>query len=267
MSKKFSFFIALSLASLFFLFSVTTRAAKVEADHNRFLTTEEVVSRLSSTQPGRAPASIAFGLTQNHVDLRHFDSPVVNQFGGTCSAFATAAAIENVLHSKGIHKDVSRRDLWSQYSAYDMDHAISAASRNHVTELQYWPDYGTRNPDYQSYRSIKINRTTHHQYNLETAVQALDQGHPLVMAIQVPADLSNCKPTINAKSPRTRGDHVVEAVGYHLDPSVSGGGYLILKNSWGAECGDKGYHYYPFALCKRKDLYCYFVEIDEVEAI
>ena len=70
-----------------------------------------------------------------------------------------------------------------------------------------------------------------------------------------------------AKSSRTRGDHVVEAVGYHLDPSVSGGGYLILKNSWGAECGDKGYHYYPFALCKRKDLYCYFVEIDEVEAI
>ena len=57
------------------------------------------------------------------------------------------------------------------------------------------------------------------------------------------------------------------AVGYKLDDQVAGGGYFILKNSWGSECGDEGYHYYPFALCQRTDLYCYFIEVDDVVKI
>lgn len=267
MTKKFSFFIALSIASLMFLFSITSRA-EIENRHDRsFLPASEIITRLASRRPNRAPAAISLGLSRSSVDLRGFDSPVVNQFGGTCSAFATAAAMENVLRSKGITKEVSRRDLWNRYAEYDMDLAIRAASRNHIAELQYYPDYGNRAPDYQNYRTLKINRSTHHQYRLETAVQALDQGYPLVMAVQVPSDLSKCKATIDAKSPRTKGDHVMAAVGYQLDPSVPGGGYLILKNSWGSDCGDRGYHYYPFALCQRNDLYCYFVEVNEVEAL
>lgn len=267
MTKKFSFFIALSIASLMFLFSITSRAANRAEIEKHFLSHEEVVSRLRSNMANRAPASITFGVSNPSVDLRQFDSPVGNQFGGTCTAFATAAAMENVLASRGIRKEVSRRDLWNRYSSYDMDVAIRAASKNFIAELSYYPDYGTRAPDYQDHRTLRISRTTHHGYRLETAVQALDQGNPLVMAVQVPADLSKCKATVDSKSSRTKGDHVMEAVGYRLDESVDGGGYLILKNSWGPECGDHGYHYYPFALCKRKDLYCYFVEVNEVESL
>lgn len=267
MTKKFSFFIALSIASLMFLFSITSRAANGAENEKRFLSPEEIVSRLRSNMPDRAPAAIAFGVSRNAVDLRSFDSPIANQFGGTCSAFATAAAMENVLAARGIRKEVSRRDLWNRYSSYDMDVAIRAASKYFIAELNYYPDYGNRAPDYQDHRTLRISRTTHHRYQLETAVQALDQGNPLVMAVQVPADLSKCKATVDAKSYRTKGDHVMEAVGYRLDSSVAGGGYLILKNSWGSDCGDHGYHYYPFALCKRKDLYCYFVEVNAVEAL
>lgn len=267
MTKKFSFFIALSIASLMFLFSITSRAANGAEIERRFLSHEEIILGLRTSQPGRAPASIAFGVSKNAVDLRPFDSPIANQFGGTCTAFATAAAMENVLASRGIRKEVSRRDLWNRYSSYDMDVAIRAASKNFIAELNYYPDYGTRAPDYQDHRTLRISRSTHHGYQLETAVRALDQGNPLVMAVQVPRDLSNCKATVGSKSARTKGDHVMEAVGYRLDSSVDGGGYLILKNSWGSECGDHGYHYYPFALCKRKDLYCYFVEVNEVESL
>jgi C1A family cysteine protease len=265
MTKKCSFFLALSIASLFFLFSVTTRAAK-GAETAKFLSTEEVVARLSKSTASRTPASIAFGVTNDHVDLRANDSPVVSQFGGTCSAFGTAAVMDNVLRANGINKTVSRRDLWNMYGAYDADYAVQAASKNYITELQYYPDSGTRAPDYKEKRSLKISQTTHHSYNFEGAIRALDQKHPVVFAVRVPSDLSNCKPTVSEKSYRTKGHHVMAAVGYHLDAKVAGGGYFILKNSWGTKCGDQGYHYYPFELCKRNDLYCYAIEVNSVES-
>jgi C1A family cysteine protease len=36
-------------------------------------------------------------------------------------------------------------------------------------------------------------------------------------------------------------DHQVSLVGYKIDPTVSGGGYFILRNSWGTGWGEKGY--------------------------
>src|SRR4051812_22824719 len=109
MSKKFSLFIVISIASLVFLVTVTTRAAK-SAEPTRFLSTSEVVKKLSSTSPaGRTPASTLHVLN-NDVDLRAYDSPVVSQFGGTCSTFATAAVMENIMGANGIRKLVSHRD-------------------------------------------------------------------------------------------------------------------------------------------------------------
>ena len=265
MSKKCSFFLVISLASLFFLFSVTTRAAK-SAELTHFLSTREIVTKLSSSsKQSRAPAAISLSVNNNDVDLRAYDSPVVSQFGGTCSTFATAAAMENVMRSNGVQKLVSHHDLWADYGVYDADAAVQAATDNYITELQYWTDDGTQDPTYQDHRSMKITRSVGHDYDYQAGIQALDQHHPVIMAIQVPSDLDNCSPTIDPNSRRTKGNHVMEAVGYHIDANVAGGGYFILKNSWGPDCGDHGYHYYPFALCQRNDLYCYFIEVDSVE--
>jgi C1A family cysteine protease len=259
MNFKFSFFVGLSAMSLMFLLSVTSRASGAP-----FMTTGEIVSQLQTTN--RAPASAGVSLNQNDVDLRAFDSPVDSQFGGTCSAFAVASAMDNVLKAHGISKAVSKRYLWSTYSNYDMDVAVKAASQYDLVEYQYWPTNGPRAADYRDHMSIKMTQSIGHEYNLEGALRGLDQNHPIVMAVQVPADLSNCKPTVSAISSRTKGQHVMAVVGYHLDEKVPGGGYLIAKNSWGNKCGDQGYHYYPFALCKRKDLYCYFTEVIGVQA-
>lgn len=223
----------------------------------------------TSPTPSPSPKpSLADALGINvSVDLRAYDGPIRQQFGGTCSAFATAAAMNNVLKQKGINKLVSERHLWDSYGLYDMDYAVDAASSTYLTEDKYWPSNSTYpvSDFYEDYASLKITQFKSHEYNFNSALQGLSKGHPLVMAVQVPSDLGDCKKTISANSYATSGEHVLEAVGYKLDDSVSGGGYFILKNSWGSGCGDKGYHYYPFSLCKRSDLYCYFTEVIDVE--
>lgn len=215
---------------------------------------------------GTTPSLVSTLGIHASVDLRAYDSPVTSQFGGTCSTFATAAAMNNMLKQKGYNKEVSERHLWSLYGVYDMDYAVSAAKKNYVTEAKYWPVNGTKQSNFASFAGLKLTETVQHNYNMESALQGLSKGHPLIMAIQVPADLSNCKVNIAANSAYTSGQHVVEAVGYQLDDSVSGGGYFIVKNSWGSTCGDKGYHYFPFGICKRSNMYCYFAEVVNVES-
>lgn len=43
--------------------------------------------------------------------------------------------------------------------------------------------------------------------------------------------------------------HAMLIVGFVTSSKVPGGGYFILKNSWGRERGDQGYFYLPFAYC------------------
>ncbi|MBS1959877.1 MAG: hypothetical protein JST80_10420 [Bdellovibrionales bacterium] len=214
---------------------------------------------------GSSKLGIELGIPDN-LDMRQFDGPVVSQFGGTCSTFATAAAMDNVLKSKGIDKNVSERHLWDTYGVYDAWYAVDAAKKNYITEEKYWPINGSRASNYKDFATLRITQYKEFEYDWKPALQAMGRDkRPLVLAIQVPSDLANCKTDISATSGYTSGQHVIEAVGYKLDNSIAGGGYFIVKNSWGTDCGEKGYHYYPFQLCNRSDLYCYLIEVQDVE--
>jgi len=235
MNYRFSFFIAITTASLMFLLSVTARAE-----------------------------SLSFSVTQPSVDLRAFDSPVETQFGQSSSAFAVASAMDNVLKAQGSTKTVSKKDLWSNYGVDDLDLAVHAASQYSIAEGSYWPTEGARDPAYRDHRTLRLSESVGLEGNVDAALRALEQGHPVVLSIAgAPQDLTDCQASINANSPKTDATQVVEVVGYHIDAQASGGGTFILKNSHGTACGDQGYQTYPFSLCA--DGSCSFVEVIGVE--
>ena len=66
---------------------------------------------------------------------------------------------------------------------------------------------------------------------------------------------------INYKG-KKRGGHSVGVVGIQYSNDAPGGGYLIIKNSWGSSWGDHGYGYIPFQYCSR--FKCYFATIQSV---
>lgn len=53
---------------------------------------------------------------------------------------------------------------------------------------------------------------------------------------------------VPSSSERLLGGHAVFVVGYKPDANAAGGGYLIIKNSWGVNWGDHGYFYMPYEL-------------------
>ena len=82
--------------------------------------------------------------------------------------------------------------------------------------------------------------------------------------MSVPSDMASCRASIRPSTGVTSGGHALTVVGYRLDLSVEGGGYLILKNSWSDQCGDFGYQYLPFSVCGRSDMYCMFYSLEAI---
>ncbi|MEI6079501.1 MAG: C1 family peptidase [bacterium] len=86
--------------------------------------------------------------------------------------------------------------------------------------------------------------------------QALYRGYPVLLSVEAEVNFvvadqkSGVIATAFADDPiETTKDagHTTLAVGYQDDPNVEGGGYLILKNSWGTTWGDAGMGYATYA--------------------
>jgi hypothetical protein len=60
---------------------------------------------------------------------------------------------------------------------------------------------------------------------------------------------------------KSKDGHGVILVGYGLDAKVAGGGYFILRNSWGPRFADKGYARITFAFAKKYGIDAYIVSV------
>lgn len=208
---------------------------------------------------------LTFKNMQSNVDLRSRDTPIVSQVGGRCTAYGLIASIENLLNSP-INK-LSESHLWYSYHAYSSSKAVEAAKRMAITEYAMWPA-NKRNPlpGWKEKAHTSLENISFLEDSIVDTVEALNQGRPVFMAMSVTYSMTKCDVVMDPYSKNNGGGHAVSISGYVLDERVPGGGYFIIKNSWGPNCGDKGYQYMPFNYCIRGgSSYCVMWDIEGVK--
>lgn len=221
-----------------------------------------------SPTPSPSPVDPCPNCVPQSADLRARDSSVKLQFGGTCTAFAITGATENLLGGK---IDLSERHVWSLYGQPNAPQSIQAmVSSKGITDESMWPQ--NNESPYSGYTDSvnlrgKATKATYLGRDITSTYKYLAKKQvPIYMVIQVPEQFWGCATTSPINDRPTDGYHAVEVVGYNLrttDPRKDG--YLIIKNSWGSNCGDHGYQYWPVEHCARNDLYCEFWSIDEAK--
>jgi C1A family cysteine protease len=91
----------------------------------------------------------------------------------------------------------------------------------------------------------------HRVHGLNDIRACLAGGTGVLLGIQVYESFENIGPDgkmpLPVRNEEFLGGHAVFCCGYQMDAQWPGGGYLIVKNSWGPAWGDKGYFYMPFA--------------------
>jgi C1A family cysteine protease len=112
------------------------------------------------------------------------------------------------------------------------------------------PEGKEPDPRYADAEGVKIAEAHELYASLGRIKQALYRGYPVVIAINANSDfqVSTKKEGVvswvfEVASCGASCGHAILAVGYQDDPNVDGGGYLIVKNSWGEGWGDGGLAY------------------------
>jgi len=198
-------------------------------------------------------------------DLRYRDTTIKLQWDGTCTTFAGVAGIENMLNSPKI--DLSERDSWNKYGIYSTLAFINALTRpeNRICLESDWPQTNKKPfPTCKTNRKWGLLKTKFIEDDIGEALDALDRGHVVYLGMSTPKEMVQCKPIISINSKFSKGGHALLIVGYDSNSTIPGGGYFIVKNSWGKNCGDKGYQYLPYDICNKEDGYCIMWEFEKV---
>lgn len=187
------------------------------------------------------------------VDLRSMDSKVKDQGQeGLCTSFAVDAAIEFGRPTE----DLSERHLWSLYQVYYTDSAVRAATKNYITTETVWP--------YARAKAVKpvVGRGTIKTYkmaaNLAEVYTALQAKKAVVLSVETNTSWSNPYRGVLSTTGAKQGGHAIKVSGFF---DTTKGRYLIIKNSWSASYGDKGYVYMPENYCGK--FWCSFHIVTE----
>lgn len=201
-------------------------------------------------------------------DLRSFDTPIRNQGSRPwCTAFATIGAIENIAQRLyGSRLDLSEIHHFNSYGVYQTAPSINAARSTGLIDEELWPYYGNKKIGFDSRVRARLNSSKKIQLTLGDVVQSMRDGLPVIINLTVNSSFMNPKSGgIIVPGGFPSGGHAIALTGVVVDSRVDGGGYFIIKNSWGSSWGNKGYGYVPFSYCKYSS--CYAWSISDVNVM
>ena len=200
---------------------------------------------------------------EGEVDLRNRDTAVKSQDNGKCTAFAGVAALENTMNRNKIIPglNLSEWDAWSHYQQYSCEAFIRAASRYNICDEKYYQQYGSKKSECEKTAYVKLSENTYLGESLSGVVAALDRGNVVYVGMSTPMDIVRCKKVISENTTVSNGGHAMVVTGYY---KKDGKVIFIIRNSWGSDCGDYGYHYMPASVCNKRSMYCVFWEIKGV---
>jgi C1A family cysteine protease len=192
---------------------------------------------------------------QMQVDMRYRDTPIKSQDDGKCTAFAGAAAMENTLQKDKLipNLNLSEWDVWSKYGVYSCDSFMTNLTKsvNKVCEERYYPQYGKKSTDCTKTASAYITDSQYLGNDISEITRSLNEGHVVYIGMSTPNDIVKCKNIVNPKNGFANGGHALLLVGYYTDPSLPNETVAIVRNSWGTDCADRGYHYMPLSIIKK----------------
>lgn len=202
------------------------------------------------------------------VDLRSGCSQVVDQGElGSCTANAIASGLREYWEI-GAGKLTLLSRLWLYWEERTIEGTVNedagALIRDGMKVLQQmgcapetdWP-YDIRKftqtpPEKASMDASEFKISEYHRVtNLTTLKTALAEGYPVVIGIKVYQSFESDQVAKSGIVPLPKrweqflGGHAVLAVGYD-DAKFKGQGFVICRNSWGENWGEKGYFYLPY---------------------
>lgn len=181
------------------------------------------------------------------VDLRKYSTPAKDQINGRCTAYGLTS-VQELMHCKqnGVcNLDLSEAHRWSMYKKYAAWSALENA-KTPIVEEKIWPEDQSYSPkNISKYAKFKIDEWEYLGDSKQKVLTALANGFAVYFWSQTPNAMLKCK-KVSSKTEKTFADggHAYAVVGYFdkEDP------LLIIKNSWGEDCGDNGYQVIPFSI-------------------
>lgn len=218
----------------------------------------------------------------NYIDFRNECSPIENQGQlGSCTGQALAGAIELVNRKFNKKHDVSRLFIYYQErvlmntinedSGATIRDGIKAVSKWGAPLEIFWP-YNIKRfaqaPSKQAYSDALKRKVTEYRRILtfSDVLNAVSQKIPVIFGFAVYESFVTDKVAytgvmpVPSRNEEFLGGHAVMLVGFDRSSRR-----FIVRNSWGANWGLKGYFYMPFSVVENSDLSWDFWAITRVQ--
>lgn len=212
------------------------------------------------------------------VDLRQYCSPVQDQRNlGACTGFAIADGMREFLLNKLEREHTELSPLFLYYYERELTGTIHEDSGAYIRDgFKVLAKIGVAPEAEWPYDISKFTCKPSEQAFLEADRYKIVAYRKLATLFDIRATIANgsgcafgfmvrssfeCQQNkergimpMPKKYERYLGGHAVFCCGYKDDAAWEGGGYLIIKNSWGVDWGDKGYFYMPYAYVQENNV-------------